>query len=447
MPNQINTMPESWKQEVNRRVAAHRNRKGPISVEPAAAAHRPASSRAAEVLARVNARYAHAPSYNDVLASEARNAVLAAEAASRAAAEAHVAAQNLLAGLEAARQLPETEQASPERLATPTLVPPSTTADSTTAAPTFQSYTPTAEAASLADGQPLAYEVRWQDALPARREEAAANAREDSETYEIIPEGWQEPRQQGILEPDGVEIVEAGQAIPGNLIEFPRELVAPRRMRPRLAEGVLAAATEPEAQLSIFEVDPAAVSQVCEPPAVEPAAASDETSSIWTRPEWQKFELSAEPEEEYEPLPAPRQPEAPAIEGAPASMRIMASVVNFSLVGAAFLGAAYIAAQHGLALANMRNAEIGALAGLSLIAVLYTAVFYVLGDGTPGMRYAHMRLANFEGRRTSRRERLLRLGALALSILPLGLGLLWMIFDEDRLCWHDRLSRTYLRRY
>jgi len=32
-----------------------------------------------------------------------------------------------------------------------------------------------------------------------------------------------------------------------------------------------------------------------------------------------------------------------------------------------------------------------------------------------------------------------------LSILPLGLGLAWALFDEDRLTWHDRLSGTYPR--
>jgi uncharacterized RDD family membrane protein YckC len=37
--------------------------------------------------------------------------------------------------------------------------------------------------------------------------------------------------------------------------------------------------------------------------------------------------------------------------------------------------------------------------------------------------------------------------ALILSLLPVGLGVAWAIFDEDHLTWHDRLSGTYLRRY
>ena len=34
-----------------------------------------------------------------------------------------------------------------------------------------------------------------------------------------------------------------------------------------------------------------------------------------------------------------------------------------------------------------------------------------------------------------------------LSVLPAGLGLAWALFDENHLCWHDRLSQTYLRKY
>ena len=66
------TLTPSWKQEVNRRVAAHRSRKG-CSAAEAKARLEPnpgASSRAAEAAARVAARYAKAPSYSEMLASE-----------------------------------------------------------------------------------------------------------------------------------------------------------------------------------------------------------------------------------------------------------------------------------------------------------------------------------------------------------------------------------------
>ena len=29
------------------------------------------------------------------------------------------------------------------------------------------------------------------------------------------------------------------------------------------------------------------------------------------------------------------------------------------------------------------------------------------------------------------------------SVLPLGLGLLWALVDQERLTWHDLLSKTF----
>jgi hypothetical protein len=63
------------------------------------------------------------------------------------------------------------------------------------------------------------------------------------------------------------------------------------------------------------------------------------------------------------------------------------------------------------------------------------------------MRYAHISLCTFDGRRPSLARRCGRLGALLLSLLPVGLGVVWAIFDENHLCWHDRLSKTYMRKY
>jgi hypothetical protein len=67
-------------------------------------------------------------------------------------------------------------------------------------------------------------------------------------------------------EAEAIEPVEPDLPIHANLIEFPRELVATRKIRPRLAEGASADA-DAERQLSIFEVDPGTIS-------TEPEAAS-----------------------------------------------------------------------------------------------------------------------------------------------------------------------------
>ena len=102
LPNSAVLFPD-WKQEVNRRVAAHMNGKGSSrgasrAPAPNQAAH---SGRAAAAAARVAARYAKAPSYSEMLAREARAGVDAAKAAAKAAEEAQAAFQYVLDGLEA----------------------------------------------------------------------------------------------------------------------------------------------------------------------------------------------------------------------------------------------------------------------------------------------------------------------------------------------------------
>jgi uncharacterized RDD family membrane protein YckC len=286
--------------------------------------------------------------------------------------------------------------------------------------------------------------VRWEETLPELSQEPAASSGGESAFYEIVPEGWREPAgsAQGLEHPD-IEVVEASHPIPGNLIEFPSELVATRRVRPRRMEGPLSDTGDASGQLSIFEVDPSTVSTVVE----EPAMAAAAPASIWQEQPWPSIELPAETEEELLELQEQRRAEATALDPAPASMRILAAVVDMTLVAGAFLAAAAAAVWRGQSLPGLRTIELGLAVGLLMVALLYTFLFYVLGDGTPGMYYAHLRLASFEGRRTCRTDRMMRIAGLVLSALPFGLGLAWMLFDEEHLCWHDRLSKTYMRRY
>jgi hypothetical protein len=53
-------------------------------------------------------------------------------------------------------------------------------------------------------------------------------------------------------------------------------------------------------------------------------------------------------------------------------------------------------------------------------------------------------LSRFDGTAVPRSLRRLRVAAVLLSGLSLGLGYAWAFLDEDRLCWHDRITRTYM---
>ena len=69
-----------------------------------------------------------------------------------------------------------------------------------------------------------------------------------------------------------------------------------------------------------------------------------------------------------------------------------------------------------------------------------------LARATPGMKYAGIEIKTFSGYTTTRGQRCARLLALLPSVLTLGFGVVWALVDNSHLTWHDRLSKTYLRK-
>jgi uncharacterized RDD family membrane protein YckC len=446
-----------WKQEVNRRVAAHMNRKTvPAGECEAMPETRPGSgSRAAQAAARVAARYANAPSYSEMLASEARAAVAAAEAVSRAALEAQAAAQSVLDSIEAAASAATVAHEEPRPTAlhvvsaegveereiapAPSAVHQDGFAEQTLELTPEPARRDAAKPAPVADGQGFA--IRWEPDMPAlRREPEVGRASHAAGLFGSAGPEWSGLEDAG-FQSEEIGVVEPAQPIYANLIEFPRELVAARKVRPRLAEGPLAA--EPGAQLSIFEVDPGDVST--EPEIA--SAAVESAQPAWTQPEWSGIKLGAEPEEELYREPEPQVLQAVALELAPFSRRLLSVVFDVALIGTAFVTAAMVAATRAAQLPGLRAIEMGSAVALLAVGGFYHVLFFTLARATPGMRYARIRLCTFDGQLPTRAQRTTRLVALLLSVLPVGLGLMWAVFDDDRLTWHDRLSRTYLRRY
>ena len=85
--------------------------------------------------------------------------------------------------------------------------------------------------------------------------------------------------------------------------------------------------------------------------------------------------------------------------------------------------------------------------GALVLGVLWSGYQYLLltyAGSTPGLNLARLRLSRFDGSRVPRRIRRWRVLASVLSGFSLGLGYAWCLLDEDQLCWHDRITRTYL---
>ena len=146
------------------------------------------------------------------------------------------------------------------------------------------------------------------------------------------------------------------------------------------------------------------------------------------------------------------QPEEPAtaselelpLQVAPLTQRLLAAGVDGLLVAAATLMFALIADKVASLLPSAR-VVLGL--GVALPAILWAVfqyAFLAYTGSTPGMRFAGLHLTDFDGSVPGRSTRRWRALAMALSAVSLGLGFLWCLLDEDTLCWHDRITRTYL---
>jgi uncharacterized RDD family membrane protein YckC len=127
--------------------------------------------------------------------------------------------------------------------------------------------------------------------------------------------------------------------------------------------------------------------------------------------------------------------------------RVLAALVDISwvLIGLGlfvwitFLGANLMGAD----LAISRQTAPFLIAVGIVIALLYRSVWYFANGDTPGMRFAGLRLVDFDGRRPDREQRGLRQVASLLSLVAAGLGLVWALVDEESLTWHDHISKTF----
>jgi uncharacterized RDD family membrane protein YckC len=85
------------------------------------------------------------------------------------------------------------------------------------------------------------------------------------------------------------------------------------------------------------------------------------------------------------------------------------------------------------------------LAAGGIFWLMFQYIFLVYRRATPGMNFVQLELCTFEGKETTMFERQCRAAASALSGFSMGLGYAWALVDEDRMGWHDRISRTHVR--
>jgi uncharacterized RDD family membrane protein YckC len=164
--------------------------------------------------------------------------------------------------------------------------------------------------------------------------------------------------------------------------------------------------------------------------------------------EWASISL------DKEPVPYRKQAKSAVVDcapfmvdPAPIDRRVMAFAVDFAAVTAGFMAFLVVFVASTPHLPGGLTAM--ALASVVYVAlwVLYQMLFFSLSGATAGMLYARIALCTFDDQNPSRRTLQRRVAAWWLSLLPLGIGFLWCFVDEDSLCWHDRITRTYQREY
>ena len=77
-----------------------------------------------------------------------------------------------------------------------------------------------------------------------------------------------------------------------------------------------------------------------------------------------------------------------------------------------------------------------------LFALVYFSVLPAWSGQTIGKIFMGLRVETVAGENLSLAQSFLRFVSFCLSLLPLGLGLLWVFVDEESRGWHDRIALT-----
>jgi uncharacterized RDD family membrane protein YckC len=83
-------------------------------------------------------------------------------------------------------------------------------------------------------------------------------------------------------------------------------------------------------------------------------------------------------------------------------------------------------------------------ATLALFYAQYFTLFTVFGGSTPGMMLRGLRVVSFDGAMPTSRQMAWRSFGYLISAGTCFLGYVWALWDDDQLCWQDRISQTYL---
>ncbi len=149
-----------------------------------------------------------------------------------------------------------------------------------------------------------------------------------------------------------------------------------------------------------------------------------------------------------EPVDAPGYEKRPGFEmplqAARMARRIAATLMDAVVVIAGLAMFGYIFSRVTASVPPIRTATPTLLVVTASLWAAYQYLLLVYCGTTPGLKLAKLKLSHFDGSPVPRKMRRWRVFAAILSGFSLGMGYVWCFLDEDQLCWHDRITRTYI---
>ena len=131
---------------------------------------------------------------------------------------------------------------------------------------------------------------------------------------------------------------------------------------------------------------------------------------------------------------------------APLARRLGAMLYDGLLV----IALMFLATLPFVALRGGEPVEVGATTyriALLFVSWLFFTGFWTRSGRTLGLQSWRLQVETVDGGKPGIGAASLRFFAAILSLVPLGLGFWWQLWDKDELAWHDRLSGTRLRYY
>lgn len=132
----------------------------------------------------------------------------------------------------------------------------------------------------------------------------------------------------------------------------------------------------------------------------------------------------------------------PVVSVAPLMERRRAGVLDLTLLLFAYGGFLMVFRALGGRFSISRFDLLVTVAILGLLYAQYVALFTYFAKATPGMMLRGLRVASLDGLDPSPRQLMWRSLGYLISAGTLTLGFLWVLWDEDQLSWHDRISQT-----